>query len=158
MNLVQSGFLHDHPQFVNHCCPGDKESLRPVYEVMNKVLDDTIGETEHVRRIDRTAKIDVAAGSVETGVQLQAPTLSDEVAWPSGDYTFQLWGWADRKREGEPANLRTEFEVSVSDSAAKQVKWLLEADDATWERLQVSHDAIGIPAFIGNVRAGLPAL
>ena len=101
-----------------------------------KVLYDTVGKTEHVRRIDRTAKM---------------------VAWPSGDYTFQLWGWADRKREGEPANLRTEFEVSVSDSAAKQVKWLLEADDATWERLQVSHDAIGIPVFIGNVRAGLPA-
>lgn len=128
------------------------------YYFVWKVLYDTVGETEHVRRIDRTAKIDVAAGSVETGVQLQAPTLSDEVAWPSGDYTFQLWGWADRKREREPANLRTEFEVSVSDSAAKQVKWLLEADDATWERLQVSHDAIGIPAFIGNVRAGLPAL
>ncbi len=127
------------------------------YYFVWKVLYDTVGETEHVRRIDRTAKIDVPAGGVETGVQIQAPTLSDEVAWTSGDYTFQLWGWADRKREGEPANLRTEFKVSVSDSAAKQVKWLLEADDATWERLQGSHDAIGIPVFIGNVRAGLPA-
>jgi hypothetical protein len=109
------------------------------YYFVWKVLYDTVkGGTEHVRRIDRTARIDVPAGSVETGVQLQVPTLSDEVAWPSGDYMLQLWGWDDRQRDGEPANLRTDFKISLSDSAAKQVKWLLEADDGTWERLQAS--------------------
>jgi hypothetical protein len=128
------------------------------YYFVWKVLYDTVkGGTEHVRRIDRTARIDVPAGSVETGVQLRAPTLSDEVAWPSGDYTFQLWGWADRQRDGEPANLRTDFKISLSDSAARQVKWLLEADDGTWERLQASDDAIGIPVYIDKVRVGLPA-
>ncbi len=129
---------------------------RSYYFVWKLLYDAVNGGAEHVRRIDRTARIDVSAGSVETGVQFQAPTLSDEVAWPRGDYTFQLWGWADRKRDGEPANLRTEFEVSVSDYAAEQVKAFFEADDATWERRKASDDAIGIPVNLGKIRTGLP--
>ena len=107
-------------------------------------------------RRSSTARIDVAPGTLETGIQLQAPSLNDEVASPGGQYTFQLWGWTDHKR-GEPANLRTEFEVELSEPAAGQVKWFLETDDATWVGLRASDGAVGIQTVIGKVRAGLPA-
>jgi hypothetical protein len=130
---------------------------RSYYFVWKLLYDRAEGGTEHVRRIDRTARIDVPAGSVTTGVQLQAPSLSDEIAWPSGGYTFQLRGWADRERDREPANLRTEFDVSVTDYAAQQADWLITANDATWQILKASDDAIGIPTNIGKVRVGLLA-
>lgn len=130
---------------------------RSYYFVWKLLFDEARGGGEHVRRIDRTAQIEVRPGTSRVGIQFQAPTLSDEVEWPSGEYVFQLWGWADRKREGERANLRTEFTVQVPETAAAHLKRFLTADDATWQQLKPSDDAIGIPVLIADVRAGLAA-
>lgn len=129
-----------------------------VWNVLFDTTGLTVGRKEHVRRVDRTARIDVPANAtLEMGVQFKAPQVSDLVAWPSGDYTLQIWGWADRGRGGQPANLKTTFRVSVSPADAENIKRLMEAPDAIWVTLTPTDDAIGIPVSIDQVRTGLPA-
>lgn len=127
------------------------------YHFAWKVPYDKVGPTEHRWRPQPDPAIDVPPGQTEQGIQLQAPAFSKTVAWPSGHYSFDVLAWTGHKRE-EPANLRTQFQASVSDDEASQVKWLMEADDATWATLKASDDAMGVEVTIVEVRAGLPTV
>lgn len=125
------------------------------YDLAWTVPYDTVERTEHVRRFEPTTAIELPPGTSEHGIQLQAPAFSSTFAWPKGDYSFEVSGWTERRR-GDPANLKTQFELSVSANAAAQVKWLMQASDAEWENLKASDDAMGVEVDIGTVRAGLP--
>jgi hypothetical protein len=112
---------------------------------------DTVDATEHVRRIDRQASIEIPAQSTfEIGIQFRAPTFSDVVAWPEGTYRFGVWGWADRSRGANVANVKTDFDAQLSGEAAWQIKHLLEVPDEWWASMEkkISDDAIGIPLLI----------
>ncbi len=112
---------------------------------------DTVDVTEHIRRIDRHATIEIPAQSTfEIGIQFRAPTFSDVVTWPEGSYRFEVWGWADRSRGGNEANVKTDFNAQISGEAAWQIKQLLEVSDEWWESMKdkISNDAIGIPLSI----------
>jgi hypothetical protein len=127
------------------------------YKMAWNVFFDTEEEgLEHVRRVDENATLLVPVDGLVSGIQFQVPPLGKKVSWPSGGYTFQLRGWANRNRDLEPANIRTEFQIDLSDYAADQVKQWLEADDQVWEYQQASDDAVGIPAEPSAVRVGLP--
>jgi TIR domain len=125
--------------------------------VWNVFYDTHQSGLEHVRRVDENATLGVPVDGLVSGIQFHVPPLGKKVSWPSGEYTFQLRGWADRNRGREPANIRTEFQIDLSDYAASQVKKWLEAHDEMWEYQQASDDAIGIPANPVKVRLGLPA-
>lgn len=125
--------------------------------VWNVFYDTDKWGLEHVRRVDENATLAVPVDGLVSGIQFHVPPLGKKVAWPSGAYTFQLRGWADRNRDHEPANIRTEFQIDLSDYAASQVKQWQEANDQIWEYQQASDDAIGIQADPSAVRLGLPA-
>ena len=121
------------------------------HDFLWQVLYDTVNATEHVRRVDRSASIEIPAQSTfEIGVQFRAPMVSGVVSWPDGKYRFEVWGWGDRNRGDHVANVRTDFDVEISDEAAWQIKRLLEAPDDWWASMEekISNDAIGIPVSI----------
>ncbi len=121
------------------------------------LLFDALGTTEHKRRVDEGGRLAIPAGGCVSGVQFRAPALSASIAWPGGSYSFRLLGWSDRERDEQSANLRTEFEVAVSEADAGQIRALLTATDEMWERWNASDDAVGVRVRIGAVRAGLAA-
>jgi hypothetical protein len=127
------------------------------YELTWRLLYDVVGGTEHIRRIDPDATVRVGAlRTLKTGVQLQAPVLSNAVAWPAGSYRFELRGWVGRGR-GEPCNLRTTFVAALDEMGAGQLAWLVVASDSTWEGLRASDDAIGVAFSIRRVSSAVPA-
>jgi hypothetical protein len=157
---------------VNLTCRFDNAMGRPVtieylemstagphsYYFVWKLLYDTPVETEHEWR--RTKTLEIPEGGFRTGVQFRATDLDNDITWPVGTYKCQVLGWADRQREGQAPNLRTDFEVSVSPFTVGQVNELLTATDATWAAWsaagQASNNARGARASIGSVRVGLP--
>ena len=130
------------------------------YYFVWKLLYDTIGPTEHQWR--KTKTLEIPEGRFRTGIQFRATDLNNEIKWPGGRYKCQILGWADRPRKGQPANLRTEFEVSVRGFEAGQVNLLLSATDGMWEAWSAAgtatDNAKGVRANIGQVRTGLPAV
>ena len=125
--------------------------------VWNVFYDTDKWGREHVRRVDENPTLAVPVEGLVSGIQFQVPPLGKKGGWPSGAYTFQLRGWADRNPDHEPANIRTEFQIDLSDYEASQVKQWQDADDQMWEYQQASDDAVGIPADPLAVRLGLPA-
>jgi len=158
---------------VNLTCRFDNALPRPVtieylemstagphsYYFVWKLLYDTLGEAEHKWR--KTKTLEIPAGSFRTGIQFRATDLDNEIKWPGGSYKCQILGWADRQRDGQPPNLRTDFEVSVSSFTVGQVNQLLTATDATWAAWSAAgtatDNARGARASIGPIRSGLPA-
>ena len=121
-----------------------------------QVLYDTHG-TEHVRRVDRDTSIEIPAERVfEKGVQFRASMVSGVVSWPAGAYRFEVSGWGDRARGHHVANVKTDFDVVISDEAAWQIKGLLEVSDDWWASMEkkISDDAIGIPLSIVDASTG----
>ncbi len=131
------------------------------YEFDWTLVFDTVGMLEHVRRLEREAKLQIPAnGSLETGIQLRAPTFADAVSWPEGNYRFQIRGWIDRSRNAALPNLRCDFDAALLYRESSEISRHLEFSDAEWERMRYSDNAYGVPFVFdpSGVRVGPPAV
>ncbi len=122
------------------------------------VFDVTAGGLEHIRRIQQQSKIHIpAAGTLQTGIQLQAPILTDAVAWPEGGYSFKLRGWLDCSPHESLPNLKCDFDAYLGAWEAQQIETHLGFSDDDWRQRHYSDDAFGVPFTLSDVRQGLPA-
>ena len=136
---------------------GTGPNERSYHFVLNLFYDIDESRLEHSHRNEPNESLEVPVEGLESGVQFHVPPLAREVSWPVGEYAFQIRAWVDRNHALEPANVRTDFQIEVTNDIAEAVSWLMEADDETWERLHPTDDAAGIPVVPINVQVGLPA-
>lgn len=100
------------------------------------------------RAIMDAGPILLPAGRTGLGVQFVDPTRQVRDAWNPGIYRFQLVGWANAPVESIRFDLKTLFEVQVSQLESSEAAWWMKATTADWNELNDPDRAAGVRAPI----------